>query len=323
MGIKNLNKYFYDNCSKESISKIHFEKLRGKTIVIDTSIYLYQFLNENALIENMYLFISIMALYDIIPIFVFDGKPPPEKRELIKKRYEERKLAESKYKELSNSLQNMSDLEKSKIYNEMELLKRQFTRVYEEDIIKVKELLDAYKILYINSPNEADDLCVYLVKSGIAWGCLSDDMDMFVYGCPYVLRNLSLMNHTVILYNTTNILKELDFSQKHFCEITTLSGTDYNIDMKTSLSETLKYYNTYNKYINKCKTNNTRYNEFYIWLLKNTQYITNYRALLSILNIFLGKNYDNYKNIDVVVNKIDPDIKKIRLIMEKEGFIFS
>ena len=46
MGIKNLNKYLYENCSKTTISKIHLRKLSGKTVVIDTSIYLYHFLAE-------------------------------------------------------------------------------------------------------------------------------------------------------------------------------------------------------------------------------------------------------------------------------------
>ena len=57
MGIKNLNKLLYEKCCKNSISKIHFSELSGKTIVIDTSIYLYQFLGEGSLMENMYLFI--------------------------------------------------------------------------------------------------------------------------------------------------------------------------------------------------------------------------------------------------------------------------
>ena len=30
--------------------------------------------------ENMYLMLSIFRYYNVIPIFVFDGKPPPEKK---------------------------------------------------------------------------------------------------------------------------------------------------------------------------------------------------------------------------------------------------
>ena len=62
MGIKNLNRFLLDNCNKKSITKIHLSKLSGKKLVIDVSIYLYKFLSENALIENMYLFILLFLL---------------------------------------------------------------------------------------------------------------------------------------------------------------------------------------------------------------------------------------------------------------------
>jgi 5'-3' exonuclease len=141
MGIKNLNKYLYEKCSKTSITKIHFRELSGKTIVIDTSIYLYHFLGENALMENIYLFISIMLLYNITPIFIFDGKPPPEKNELLRRRYIDKKDAQRKYNELQLLLANMTSEERRLAELEMNNLKRQFVRIYDDDIKKVKKLL--------------------------------------------------------------------------------------------------------------------------------------------------------------------------------------
>ena len=86
MGIKNLNRYLLEKCSENAIKQKHLSIFSGKTLVIDTSIYLYKFAEEKALIENMYQLITIMRHYKIIPIFVFDGKPPKEKEELIQKR---------------------------------------------------------------------------------------------------------------------------------------------------------------------------------------------------------------------------------------------
>ena len=80
MGIKNLNRFLLDNCNKKSIKKFHLKQLENKKVVIDTSIYLYKFIADDSLLENMYLFISIMKSYNIEPIFVFDGKPPAEKK---------------------------------------------------------------------------------------------------------------------------------------------------------------------------------------------------------------------------------------------------
>lgn len=324
MGIKNLNKYLYENCSKQAISKIHLRKLSGKTIVIDTSIYLYHFLGENALMENMYLLISILKLYEITPIFIFDGKPPPEKHELLRKRYTDKKDAQSRYQILQESLGNLTAEERKEALLEMSNLKRQCIRIYDEDIIKIKELMDAYNVTYYVSPNEADDLCVYLVKKEHAWGCMSDDMDMFLYGCPYVLRNLSLMNHTITLYNTQQILLELELSEKEFCEIMTISGTDYNIHSTTTLHETLKWFQEYKKYKTICLGRNIKHLEFYIWLMKYTKYIKNYRELFNIFHIFRGKNNYKYENMSFTLkNNINYDKEKLHRLMQKEGFVFA
>lgn len=324
MGIKNLNKFLHEKCGKNCISKIHFREISGKTIVIDTSIYLYQFLGEGSLMENMYLFISIMKLYNITPIFIFDGKPPPEKNELLKQRYMEKKHAQQKYNNLHLSLDNMTSDERRLAEIEMNNLKRQFVRIYDEDIKKVKGLMDVYNVTYFNSPNEADDLCVYMVKSGKAWGCMSDDMDMFVYGCPYIIRNLSLMKHTITLYKTEEILQDLNLSEKEFREILTISGTDYNIYSSTSLSETLKWFNEYKKYKKKCVTNDAKYYEFYIWLIKNTKYIKDFRELINIFRMFDGKNYIQYDGMEFnILSGKKPDTTKLHKIMETEGFVFA
>ena len=97
MGIKNLNRFLRENCTKKSISKKHLKYFEGKTVVIDTSIYLYKFISEDSLMESMYLFISILKSYRIRPIFIFDGKPPPEKKDLLRQRRLDKKLAQQKY----------------------------------------------------------------------------------------------------------------------------------------------------------------------------------------------------------------------------------
>ena len=113
MGIKNLNKFLKEN-AKESIKLGHVSELSGKRIAVDISIYMYKFASEDTLIENIYLMLSIFRYYNVIPIFVFDGKPPTEKKELLQKRREDKKEAEAEYKELKNKLEinkNLTDLD--------------------------------------------------------------------------------------------------------------------------------------------------------------------------------------------------------------------
>ena len=61
-------------------------------------------------------------------------------------------------------------------------------------------------ITYYTCEGEADLLCCKLVMSGQAWACLSDDMDLFVYGCTRVLRYISLLKGTVLCYDTVEHL---------------------------------------------------------------------------------------------------------------------
>ena len=69
MGIRMLNKFLQSKCRKY-ITPINLSELSGKKIVVDISIYLYKFLSENALLENLYLMISIFRENKIIPIFI-------------------------------------------------------------------------------------------------------------------------------------------------------------------------------------------------------------------------------------------------------------
>jgi 5'-3' exonuclease len=110
--------------------------------------------------------------------------------------------------------------------------------------MRSKELIDAFGFIYYNAPGEADILCAYLVNIGIAWACLSDDMDLFLYGCPRVLRNLSLLNHSVVLYDSVIILKELGITYMDLLEIAVISGTDYNTG-SLSLRKTFELHNEF------------------------------------------------------------------------------
>ena len=67
MGIPKLNKLLLEKCENtELIKKINLHELNGKTIAVDTSIYLYKFSAQERLIENFYLLISLFINYNII-----------------------------------------------------------------------------------------------------------------------------------------------------------------------------------------------------------------------------------------------------------------
>lgn len=320
MGIRHLNRFLKDN-AKKSIKIVHLSELSEKKIAIDVSIYMYKYASDDCLIENMYLMITILRYYNIIPIFIFDGKPPDEKKELLQKRREDKKEAHEEYCKLKDQLNlndNMDEADKQEIISNMDLLKKKFVSISKNDIENVKLLMRAYGVTYYDANGEADELCAMLTIKEKVWACLSEDMDMFVYGCTRVIRYLSLLNHTVVLYDLKGILDELDMNQNELREICVLSGTDYNIKTKKNINlhNTLKYFNKYKE--------EKSIENFYEWLMNNSKYIEDIDLLKKIYEMFdFSKNYVNLKsfeNIQIINGRIEK--LKIREILKKDGFYF-
>jgi len=323
MGIKHLNKLLVDKCKKSSICKQGLGILRDKTIVIDTSIYMYKYHAQDALIENFYSMISLFHKYNITPLFVFDGKPPVEKYELLKQRKANKQDAELRFIQLQAMLENETDNDARKHLNaEMEILKRQFIRISGANNKLVKRLITSYGANYYEANGEADRVCAYMVTSGKAWACMSDDMDMFVYGCDRVLRHMSLVHETVLLYKMDEILNDLNMCMTDFRQIMVVSGTDYNVDNHTNLTETLKWYSEYTREKNKGSVAiNT---SFYAWLVKQTKYVRNYDDLIGIYNMFVLDN-SVYPAIDNITIHLDAKYSEdqLRAILSEDGFVFA
>jgi len=321
MGIKFLNRFLIEKCKRSSIGKKTLNVMRDKTIVVDTSIYMYKYTAQGSLLENFYLMISTFRKYNITPLFVFDGKPPVEKRELIKERQLLKTQAEGKYKELVEEIAKADNSEQQKeLAIEMECLKKQFVRIREKDITSVKTLLTAYGVMYYEASGEADRVCAHLVINGKAWACLSDDMDMFVYGCPRVLRHMSLLNNTVLLYKLENILNDLNMDMDMFRQIGVLSGTDYNIHQNTSLNETMRWYN---EFVRKEGTEHNNILTFYHWLRQNTKYIANMQQLMHTHKMFCFEKptFCELDDLKITMNN-EFDMERVKEITQQEGFVF-
>jgi flap endonuclease-1 len=327
MGIRHLNRFLRENTSS-AIKVISLSELSGKKVAVDISIYMHKYAADDSLIENMYAMLSIFRHYNIIPIFVFDGKPPAEKKELLLKRREDKKEAQAEFTRLQsvlNSNDNMEDSEKQEIVGQMDILKRNFVKINKNDIEIVKRLIRAYGATYYDAPGEADEVCALLATKGKVWATISEDMDMFVYGCPHIIRYLSLLNHNAVLYDMKNILQSLGITQKEFREICILSGTDYNSlndDVKNlhNLNATLKLFKKYFK-----EKKNKENIEFYDWLLENTNYIEDYHLLQKIYEMFdLSKNHIKVQVFDSIRIANGPILKEeIQEILKNDGFIFQ
>ena len=314
MGIQHLNRFMRQNCSN-SIQTTRLAELSGRVIVIDTSIYLYRFKGDDTLLENMYTMISLFRYHNIIPLFIFEGKAGVEKSALIRKRKDDKDSAETEYTQLSLKLEEMDESHrKNSLKKTLTKLKKRFVRVSYNDIIDVKNLMDAFGVTYWDAKGEADEVCAKLVVKKIAYACLSEDMDLFVYGCPRVIRYLSIVNEKCILYDFNEILEELHLTFDEFKDICILAGTDYTsiTDSPLTLSRTLKYFTKFKK---------SGENNFYEWIENNTDAVKNIYQLYNIQGLFmLDKTVLPRGKIQIKNREINR--KEIQEIMKKEGFIF-
>ena len=318
MGIKDLNKIVRSYC-KKSTKIISLKELSGKTIVIDISIYLYRFAKENTLIENIFLMISIFHYYHITPIFVFDGKPPIEKRDLLIQRIKDKKAAEKEYNVLKEKLNIINDFqEKKEISLHLDVLKKQFVSITKDQIDKVKELIISYGASYLEATGEADELCAMLVLKNNVWACLSEDTDMFVYGCSRVLRYFSLVNHTCVLYDMEKILLDLSLNQKQFRQLCILSGTDYNVSTDFKLESLIGTFRDISyEDVNFC------FEKWMISILPNPN--TSVLDKVDIIFDLSKKSIHDMIKMDInnnfMINRQKSD-DKLREILQEDGFLF-
>ena len=286
MGIKHLNRFLHKHCSANAIKHTNISIFQNKTLVIDTSIFMYKFLTtaktQQGIIEMFQRMVEMFQKYNITPVFIFDGKPPEEKTKLLKERYWKRVLASRKVEELKRLLESAADADADTpetihdyqaIKQEMEIAETDALRLRKVDILAIKTFIRSLNLRLVEAEEEADELCVKQVKSKDAHAVISDDMDMLVHGCTETIRNLNVNTGECTAYYLNIILYELDMTIQQFREIVVLSGTDYCANPENcDLYKTLKLYTNYKRFL---KSNKWRTIGFLEYVLQYTDYVSN------------------------------------------------
>lgn len=232
MGIKNLTS-FLKNHSPGSMKNTNLYSYEGKILAIDASIFLYKSL-INVRSKNDYLrnkdgkIIShIQGIYiktvqyltlGIKPIYIFDGKPPSEKKECISDR--KKKVDEFKKK-----------MENAKSETEKKELEKGTIRLTKEYIDDIKKLLDLMGIPYIHADGEAEAYASELCRLKIVDGVVTEDMDTLTYGCPVLIRKCidrSIKRPDMItVFDYEKIIEDLKLTHDQFIDFCILCGCDY------------------------------------------------------------------------------------------------
>jgi flap endonuclease-1 len=319
MGIKNLTKFIKEH-SANGYVKINFNDLEDKVIAIDASLILYQFLiaiksnddlknKDGKITSHIYAIIIKVLTYikkKIYPIFVFDGKPPEIKTKTLQYRNQLKQKALDKLEDTNNIL---SEDDKIK-------MQKRSLKITEEQVLECKEMLNILGIPYIESPSEADSQCAYLVKEGIAYAVISEDMDLLTFGTTKLIKGF---NNKLEMYDLNIILKELNITYNEFIELSILFGCDYcttikKIGIKKAYELILKHKNIESiKKLNKYEfPDNYNYKEI-INYFKNPpvkkikkEDIKWCSPNLDLLKYKLIENYNyNPDNVDKIINSIN------------------
>lgn len=259
MGIKLLNKYI-KNDWREIAEVQSFQKLRGKKICIDIYNYIYTFLGDNRLIEDLSKLCFIMHKNNIQCLFIFDGKYIEKKKFEYERRNKNRIAADKKYKKL---IKTQTNTKKDTISLKKKLRKvnRDRVKLTKWDIVDAKNCLDACGMKYMIANGEAEELCAELVLKKKVYACMSEDTDLFAYGCTNIIKCINIQKETFIMYNIKKLLNYYDITMDNFQNICSLSSNDY-VKGKNN-KHFIYYFELYKQYLINYKNN------FIEWLKEN------------------------------------------------------
>jgi len=316
------------------------DELSGKVVVVDANIFMYRFIADNALLENMYSMISFFQMHNIVAVFVFDGKPPDEKRKTLNKRKHLKRVAEMQYNKLIHETENdnhnhnksnnhMSNdgrwVKETETELKLKILRRRFIRVSDADFERVWSLMRSLGVQHIVAPGEADALCAKMVLKRKAYACVSDDTDLLVYGCCRVLRHINLFDQTITMYDMNKILNILGISMKEFRQICVISGTDYNSHLTHSLRHALQLFKQYKLCAQSAEDAGSVFApDFYTWLhhnCDNNRIRFDYDTTISVHNMFDMTIVPNQNHLPTIT-KPTRNNALLHEVMAHENFIF-
>ncbi len=226
--------------------EIPLEKIKGKKIAIDAFNMIYQFLasirqpdgtplrdsngNVTSHLKGLFNRCVFFKKNNILPIFVFDGKPPALKEKERLRRMEVKMKAETQYREALEA----GDIEAAKKYSQAT------SKITTDMVEESKTLISLFGFPVIQAPSEGEAQAAYLVKKKIAWASASQDFDSLLFGASYLIRNLSIgrrrkvagtnlyKDSPIEFYSLKDNLEHLGLDIDGLIILAILCGTDYN-----------------------------------------------------------------------------------------------
>ena len=201
-----------------------------------------------------------MAEYDILPVFVFDGKPPELKMRTLRERRSCRERARKEWEEAVQRKDLATAWSKAVRMNSL-------TQPMQDDARKVLELLG---IPCVQAPEEAEAQAAYMAMQGDVWAANSRDYDSILFGSPRLVRYVTISGQEFLpsrgltrplvpeLIELEELLKHLEITREQLVDMAVLIGTDFNkgakgVGPKTAL-KLIKQYHSLEALPDRCRT---------------------------------------------------------------------
>lgn len=227
MGVTGLLQQLKDIQEKSSLSQY-----KGQTLAVDTYGWLHRGLilcaqdlctdaPTRGYVTSVMKKVDMLRHFGVEPYMVFDGLLLPTKESTNN----ERRLKREKAQETAAKMVQRGDRKSAW----KEFMKA--AAVTPEMAKSVMLELDRKHVKYVVAPYEADPQMVYLEKTGVVDGILSEDLDLLVFGCRRLITKLNDYGECIEI-NTDNLHKVPrlalhTFTPAQWRLVAILSGCDY------------------------------------------------------------------------------------------------
>lgn len=218
--------------------ELPWDALAGRTLAVDGYNAVYQFLatirqrdgqlfcdpNGHVTSHLMGVFYRTTSLLSegVLPVWVFDGRPPERKAGTIRRRIAVKEKAEAQYQEALAA----GDLETAR------RKAAQTSHLTRPMVEELTELLGALGVPVVAAPGEGEAQAAVMAARSTVWASASEDYDTLLFGAPRLVRGLAARGRTgsggAQFIDRDALLNQLGIDADELIALGVIVGTDFN-----------------------------------------------------------------------------------------------
>ena len=219
--------------------ELPWEALAGRTLAVDGYNAVYQFLatlrqrdgqlfcdaegRVTSHLMGVFYRTTSLLREGVLPIWVFDGKPPERKTGTIRQRIEAKEKAEGEWQQALAA----GDLETAR------KKAAQTSRLTRPMVEELRELLGALGVPSIQAPSEGEAQAATMAARGTVWATASEDYDTLLFGSPKLVRGLAARGRGgtspgAQLIDRAEVMASLGINDEELILLGVVIGTDFN-----------------------------------------------------------------------------------------------